>query len=427
MRTGPISAALPAPPARRPVLLLALGTFALGTDVYVISGVLPAVASGLRVGPAVAGLLVTLFAAVYALTAPLLAVAAGGLERRRVLIIALGVFVAANVLAALAPDYAALAAARVLAALAAGLYTPAATAVAAGLSAPHERGRALAAVLSGLTLAGALGVPAGTLIGQDLGWRWTFVLVAALGLTALAGLAGSLPRIPAQATVSLRARLAVASVRGVPATLLSIVLALAGVYTVYTYLAWFAGHVGGIHGGALAGVYLGYGLAAVLSTSVAGWLSDHRPPGAVAAFSMGGLVLAYSALGLLAWRTHPSAGVAAVLIALVACWALTGWMFYPAQQKRLVAAVGLRQAPIMLSLSASAVYAGQAIGGAVGGALLRGSGGLLGATAAAAEVLALAALAVSVRRRRAETAEPDLPAVARPAEHTRDRTEVETT
>ncbi|MBM9507465.1 MFS transporter [Actinacidiphila acididurans] len=401
MSNGSITAVLPGPPARRPVLLLALGSFALGTDVYVISGVLPAVASGLHVGTAAAGLLVTVFSAVYALGAPILAVVSGGIERRRLLTTALAVFVAANVVATLAPDYGTMAAARVLAALGAGLYTPAATAVAAGLAAPHERGRALAAVLGGLTLAGALGVPAGTLVGQNLGWRWTFVLVTVLGLVALIGLATSLPPIPAGGTASLRERLAVAAIRGVPATLTSIVLALAGVYTLYTYLAWFAGHTAGIRGGALAAVYFGYGVAALIATAAAGWLTDHRSPSAVAAFSIGGLVVAYGALGLLAWRTRPSAGVAVALAALVVFWALTGWMFYPAQQKRLVAVAGLPQAPVVLSLSASAVYAGQAVGGAAGGALLGGNPGRLGAAAAVAEALALVALAVAVRQGRA--------------------------
>jgi predicted MFS family arabinose efflux permease len=121
--------------------VLAIGTFAIGTDAFVIGGVLPAVARSLRVSTSSAGLLVTAFAVAYALGAPILAVAGARLARRALLVSALTLFVAANVLAAAAPSYAMVIIARVIAALAAAAFVPAASAVASSLAPKEYRGR----------------------------------------------------------------------------------------------------------------------------------------------------------------------------------------------------------------------------------------------------------------------------------------------
>jgi predicted MFS family arabinose efflux permease len=121
-------------------MVLAIGTFAIGTDAFVIGGVLPAVARSLGVSTSSAGLLVTAFAVANALGAPILAVASARLARRALLVSALTVFVAANVLAAVALTYALVLIARVLAALAAAAFVPAASAVASSLAPTQYRG-----------------------------------------------------------------------------------------------------------------------------------------------------------------------------------------------------------------------------------------------------------------------------------------------
>ena len=146
-------------PAR--VYLLSAGAFAVGTSAYIVSGMLPAVAAALGVSLTAAGQLTTAFALAYALGAPLLAVLCGRWERRTLLVVALLTAGVGNLLAALAPSYPLLLAARVLSAFGAAAFTPAATLVATQLSPPERRGRAVAAVFSGLTLALVVGVPAG--------------------------------------------------------------------------------------------------------------------------------------------------------------------------------------------------------------------------------------------------------------------------
>ena len=396
-----VPSVLPAGAARRPVLLLSLGTFALGTDAFVISGVLPRIGQSLGVGLGAAGQLITIFAAVYALAAPVLAVLVGNWNRRRVLLLAMSVFIAANALAAAAPDYAVMVLARVLAALAAALFTPAASAAAATLAEPAERGRALAAVLGGLTVANALGVPLGTLIGQTAGWRATLLFVAVVGLIALVGLAITLESMPSPGVTSFAQRVAVARIPGVLATLAASALAMCGVFVLYGYLAWFAGRAAGVTGSTLTVLYLVAGITAVISNLAAGWLIDHLPATRVAAMGMAGLAACTLGLAVLGATGTNLVGLSLVL----GLWSLIGWLFNPAQQQRLLAVSGPR-GPIALSLNSSAIYAGQALAGGAGALALAHGPAVLALIAATAVALALLALFTSTRQFAAAAASP---------------------
>ncbi|GII87745.1 MFS transporter [Sphaerisporangium siamense] len=408
MRARSIATVLPGGAARHPVLLLSLGTFALGTDAFVISGVLNEVGRELGVSLGTAGLLITVFSGVYAVSAPLLAVLTGNMCRRRLLLLSLAVFVAANVLAAVAPNFGVMILARVAAAVGGAMYTPVAVSVAATLAAPSERGRALAAVAAGLTVANALGVPLGTLIGQALQWRMTFVFVAILGVVAYVGLHRALGALPSPGVASLRRRLAVATLPGVPTTLLGTSLAICGIFTLYAYLAWFAGQSAGIAGGALTVVYLIFGVVAVGSNLTAGVLIDRTSPTRVALLSIVGLAVVYTGLSVFAGLGLSGTGAVVTLAVLVGVWSMVGWLFNPSQQQRLLTAAG-PQGAIALSLNASALATGQAVAGVVGGLMLAAGPGPLALAAAACEVLAVAALAVSAlaaRRRAAAPARP---------------------
>ena len=393
MAAFPAVSVLPAGAARRPVLLLSLGTFALGTDALVISGVLPRIGHDLDVGIGAAGQLITIFSTVYALAAPVLAVVTGNWNRRRVLLLAMSGFVVANALAAAAPNYAVLVLARVLAALAAAMFTPAASAAAASLVEPAERGRALAAVIGGLTLANALGVPLGTLIGQTAGWRATLVFVAAVGVIALAGIGVTLGSMPSPGVASLSQRLAAARIPGVLATLAATALAMCGVFVLYGYLAWFAAVSAGVSGSTLTVLYLVTGVTAVISNLTAGWLIDHMPPTRVTAIGMAGLGVCTLGIAILGYAGTDLA----VLSIALGLWSLIGWLFNPAQQQRLLGAGGPR-GPITLSLNSAAIYAGQAVAGGVGAVALVHGPGVLALVATTAVALALLALRVSARQ-----------------------------
>jgi predicted MFS family arabinose efflux permease len=212
------------------LLWLTLGAFAIGTEGFMIAGLLPALAQDLNVGLPAAGHLVTAFSLAYALGAPVMAVLTAGLERRRLLALAMSGFVLANLLAALVPSYVGLLGARLLLALSAASFMPAASGYAAALGGPERRGRALAMVTTGLTLAIIAGVPLGVLVGEGFGWRATFLGVAGLAALSLLGILARLPRQQPGATASLGERLALAGRGDVLAVLATTTLAMAGAF-----------------------------------------------------------------------------------------------------------------------------------------------------------------------------------------------------
>ena len=167
---------------------LAVATFAVGTDGFVIAGLLPAIAADLKVDISAAGQLVSVFALTMAVSAPVLGAATSGLDRRSALLAALIVFAVGNVATAMATSYAAAMAARVVAAAGAGIINSTAAGAAVAMAEPHRRGRALAVVMGGLSAASPIGLPLGMLIG-GADWHVTMWAVAGLSLLAAAGIA----------------------------------------------------------------------------------------------------------------------------------------------------------------------------------------------------------------------------------------------
>lgn len=185
---------------------LALATFAVGTDAFVMAGLLPAIAADLEVSVPVAGRLVTVFALTLAVAAPVLSWLLSPLDRRTVLPLALIVFIVGNVLTALSPTYLLALLARILTAAGAATITATASSAVVASTPAERRGRAMALVIGGLTLSTALGMPLGNLIGS-VDWRLTLWAVATLGIVAAIGISVALPKVVLPVT-SLTARLA---------------------------------------------------------------------------------------------------------------------------------------------------------------------------------------------------------------------------
>jgi DHA1 family inner membrane transport protein len=372
------------------LLWLTLGAFAIGTEGFMIAGLLPALARDLNVSLPATGHLVTAFSLAYAVGAPVMAVLTAGLERRRLLAIAMAAFSAANLLAALAPGYAELLAARLLLALSAASFMPAASGYAAALGGTERRGRALSVVTNGLTLAIIAGVPLGVLVGEGFGWRATFLGVAGLAAVSLVGILVGTPSQPHGTTASLGERLALTKRSDMMAILVTSVLTVAGTFTVYTYLGVFLANVAGIGPRGLALVLFGFGLASAAGTRLGGTMADQWGPGHTAIVGGGLTVLAYLILSL-GVMLEPARAMFALLPAIL-LWGLASWSLMTAQQARLVALIP-NLASVSLSLNSSAIYLGSATGAAVG-ALVIADGGVtrLGWVAAGFSVAALLAV-----------------------------------
>jgi predicted MFS family arabinose efflux permease len=344
------------------LIWLTLGAFAIGTEGFMIAGLLPALAHDLDVSLPAAGHLVTAFSLAYALGAPLLAVLTAGLERKRLLAIAMGSFALANLLAALAPGYAGLMGARLLVALSAASFMPAAGGYAAGLGGPERQGRALSMVVGGLTVAIIAGVPLGVLLGDAFGWRATFLAVGGMAACSLLGILAWLPRQPPRATASLGERIALARRADVLSVLAVTVLTVAGTFAVYTYIGVFMQGVTGLGPRGLAIVLLAFGVASAVGARVGGSAADHWGARRTVVWSCGLVLLAYLAL---AFGAALEQAAMAVLLPAILLWGFASWAVTTAQQARLVA-LAPDLAAVTLSLNSSAIYLGSATGAALG-------------------------------------------------------------
>lgn len=387
-------------PSRAPLVWLAFGAFAVATEAFMIAPLLPDIAGDLSVGVGQAGQLITVFALTYAISSPVLTAFTAAVHRRRLLIVCMGAFTLANLLAVAAGDYWELMAARVLLALAAGLYLPNATALAGALVPPQQRGRALAIISGGSSLAIVLGVPLGALIGHALGWRMTFGGVAILAAVATAGLMIGLPRDIGAAlpVASLRERIDVARRPAVLAALLVTLLWASGAYTLYAYLATYLGATAGIGGTYLSAVLFVWGVAAATGVFSGGSLTDRFGARRVIVPALSILACAFASLSASAAWLTPAQALMPVLIAIV-IWGVSAWTFMPSQQARLIAIGGVAAAPVALSLNASFMYAGFSLGAVIGSVTLAAASHVsLGLVGAVLELLAVGLVLATSRK-----------------------------
>lgn len=352
---------------RRRVTVLALGTFAVGTDAFVVAGVLPDVASSLHVTISDAGQLVTVFSVAYALLCPLLATLTGRWPRRRVLLVALAVFVLGNAATALAPTFELVLTARVVAAAGATLFTPIAGAAAASLAPSERRARAIAIVTAGLTTSTALGAPLGTVIGNAMGWRNAMWFVAALGVLAAVGITAVLPDVPGSAAVGLRQRLAPLVDRRVIVVLLATVLLFTGVYVVYTYISVVFARATGTSGNTLAMLLFAWGVAGTAGNFLAGHFADRIGSRAVVGIVSVVLIVVFGLLPV-------GAGLLPSAFVLVVIYGMSAWSITTPQQHRLIS-LAPDSAPLVVSLNASFLYLAVALSGIVGAVGIQTLGG----------------------------------------------------
>lgn len=367
------------------VLVLALGTFAVGTDAFIVSAFLPEMARELGVTTAMAGQSVTIFALAYALLAPVIATLTAALPRRRLLVAALFLLGLANIASALAPSFGFLIATRIVAAAAAAAYTPNAGAAAAQLVGPEQRARALAIVIGGLSVSTALGVPLGHVASTLFDWRAALTLVGLLAFGALLGVALLMPHLAGSPRVSLVERLSVLRRPHAMIVLPLTVLGMTACYVPYAYtLPLLADLL--VPAAWVTFMLFCYGVGAMTGNYVSGVMTDRRGPIAVLVGGYSLLIVALAALLVLSALQVASHAIVVGL--LVFFWGAATWSQSPAQQTRLIAAAP-EQAPVAIALNASAIYAGIAAGTAIGGATIGHGAPLTLAAGLAAAVLAL--------------------------------------
>jgi len=257
------------------LIALALGAFGIGLTEFVIMGLLPQVATDLAVDEAAAGWLISGYALSVVAGALLVTAATTRLPRKPVLLALVVLFIIGNTLTALAPDYATAMAGRVVAALCHGAFFGIGSVVAAGLVTPEKKAGAIAIMFTGLTAANVFGVPMGTFVGQQFGWRATFWVISAVGVIALIGIAALVPTLPRpSAAVRLRTELAAFRSGQVWLSLLVTVLAYGGMFGAFTYIAYTLTEVSGYPAGAVPWLLVLFGIGLVIGNGIGGRLAD---------------------------------------------------------------------------------------------------------------------------------------------------------
>ncbi|MEV4669324.1 MFS transporter [Microbacterium sp. LWO12-1.2] len=341
------------------LIALAIGAFGIGLTEFVIMGLLPEVAADFSVTEASAGWLISGYALSVVVGALLLTAATTRLPRKPVLLGLLVLFIAGNVLTALSPDYGVAMAGRIVAALSHGAFFGIGSVVAADLVAPEKKARAIAIMFTGLTAANVFGVPFGTFLGQQFGWRSTFWVISVIGVVALVGI-GALVRAPrgVGAGVSLRQELSAFRSGQVWLSLLVTILAYGGMFGAFTYIAYTLTSVTGFASAAVPWLLVLFGLGLVAGNAIGGRLADRSVDRTLLWF-IAALAAVLVAFGLLA-GSQPATMVILVLMGGF------GFGTVPALQSRIMHYAG--GAPTLASgANIGAFNVGNALGAWAGG------------------------------------------------------------
>jgi len=345
------------------IYALAVAAFAVGTAEFVISGILPLLAGDLDVSIPTAGLLVTAYAIGVAIGGPVLTVLTARYSQRAVLIGVMVLFALSQVLCAFAPDYGLLLAARLLSSVGHGAFFGAGNVVVANLVPPERRGAAFSLFIGGITVANLLGLPAGTAIGVEFGWRATFLGVAVLGVVATLVLVLRLPRTARteEARPGFRAQLAELRHQQVWLSYLTIALVMVGALAWGTYQTATMIEVVGISPGLVWIYLLVGGIGAVLGIYLGGLGTDWKPMPTLI-----GVLLAQSFFYFtLLFALHDPVWFTLNLLAS----SILGFAFSTPLQARVIAAAA-RAPNLASSLISTAFNIGIAAGAAIGAGLL---------------------------------------------------------
>ncbi|RKQ33252.1 MFS transporter [Oceanobacillus halophilus] len=380
------------------VYLLTIVSFVVGMVELIIGGILDLVAYDLGVSLGQAGLLITIFSLTFALSGPVLAVITAKLERKRLTIITLFVFLIGNVIAVFSPTYSILFAARILAAASSSLLIVLCVVMAANIVAPKYRARAIGIVNTGVSGSLVLGVPIGLMFGNAFGWRAPFVFITILTLLSITGIIFFMERVaPPAEQISLKRQFASLKDQKILFAHLTTFILLTGHSTLYSYLTPFVKFTMDLDGTWVSIIYLVFGIAAVSGGAVGGTLGDilgskRTILGVIVIFAFAIFAIPFSTFSI------------PLFLVVMIIWGAMSWAITPPLQNYLMVSAP-ETSNVQISLNNSSLHLGIAVGSSIGAIVIDVSsvennaavGGILA-------VLSLGAALISMRNRKHQNA-----------------------
>ncbi|MGG3771419.1 MFS transporter [Heyndrickxia faecalis] len=341
------------------VYILAIVSFLVGTSQYIISGILDNISESLGITLAAAGQLITIFSLVYAIFTPVLMAITSRMDKRKLMIYSLGLFVIGNILAFVLPGYGFFIVSRIIMALGAGMVVVTALTIAEKIAPKGKKASAIATVIMGLTASLIIGVPLGRMTSEILGWKAVFGGIALLGLVAMVIISLTIPKIQAEKLTPLNQQLALLKKPKVVLGLAITFFWLGGYSIAYTYLSPYLLNISGVSDKLLSSVLLIFGIASLVGSKFGGFSTDRW---GVRFTLIGGMMLHITMLVLLSIVTHSYVGVLVILI----LWSFAAWSTGPTQQYHL-ATIEPESSSVLLGLNQSMMQLAMAAGAGIGG------------------------------------------------------------
>ncbi|WP_289136567.1 MFS transporter [uncultured Brevibacillus sp.] len=344
---------------RLKIYILAFASFLLGTSENMIAGVLDKISDSLGTTLAATGQLITIYAIVYAIGTPILMAVTARMDRRKLIMYGLTVFVIGNLLAIVYPSYGMLVASRIITPLGAGVVMVTAMVVAAKLAPAGKQAGAIATVIMGFTGALILGVPIGRVITDVLNWQSAFGGIALLGLISMAVIYPTISGLEGDKPVPLLKQLALFKNLKVSLGLAISFFWLGGYSIVFAYLSPYLLNVSGISENLISTAFFIFGIASLFGSKLGGFSTDRW--GAPVTLTVG-MILQIIMLILLSLVTNTLIGVLTIL----ALWSLFTWSSGPSQQF-LISTLEPESSAVLSGLNQSMLQLAMAAGAGIGG------------------------------------------------------------
>jgi MFS transporter, DHA1 family, putative efflux transporter len=344
------------------IYILALISFLVGTSQYIISGILDKMADALGVSIGAAGQLITVFSLAYAIGTPILMVLTSKMERRKLLIYTLFVFIVGNLLSVIVPGYGLFMIARIIMALSTGVAVVTVLSIAAKIAPANKKASSIATVVMGFTASLIIGVPIGRFITSTYGWKFVFIGIALLVLLVIFIVINTIPKMNGDASIPLTRQIAMFKKPKIALALSITFFLMTGYAIIFTYLSPFLVNTVGMSDHLLSITFLVLGVASLFGSKLGGLSADKK--GVIFTLKRG-LLVNVTSLVVLSFISHSNIAVFIILTV----WSFAAWSSGATQQYNL-ATISPESSDVLLGLNQSMMQLGFAFGAGLGGVIV---------------------------------------------------------